>query len=72
MAKKHIEILSNSLNIKNWQVSNTLNLLNEGATVPFISRYRKELTGTLDEVKVLEIKEQYEKLLEIDKAGNNY
>ncbi len=66
MAKKHIEILSNSLNIKNWQVSNTLNLLNEGATVPFISRYRKELTGTLDEVQVLEIKEQYEKLLEID------
>jgi uncharacterized protein len=66
MAEKHIEILSASLNIKNWQVSNTLNLLKEGATVPFISRYRKELTGTLDEVQVSEIKEQYAKLIEID------
>ncbi len=67
MTEKHIDILSNSLNIKDWQVTNTIKLLNEGATVPFISRYRKEATGILNEVQILAIKEQYEKLLEIDK-----
>ncbi len=63
---KHIQIISAKLNVNNWQINNTIKLLNEGSTIPFISRYRKELTGTLDEVQVSEIKEQYEKLLEID------
>lgn len=67
MIEKHIEILSNSLSIKDWQVKNTVKLLDEDATVPFISRYRKEATGSLDETQVLAIKEQYEKLQEVDK-----
>ena len=70
MTEKHIEILSKSLSISNGQVRNTKNLLNEGSTVPFISRYRKEATGSLDEVQVLAIKEQYEKLIEVDKRRN--
>jgi protein Tex len=49
------------------QVENTLVLLDEGATIPFISRYRKELTGSLDEVQVAEIKQQSTRLAELDK-----
>jgi len=67
MTEKHIDIISKSLSISELQVKNTISLLNQGATVPFISRYRKEATGSLDEVQVLSIKEQYEKLLEVDK-----
>ena len=40
------------LNIKEYQVKNTLNLLSEGATIPFIARYRKEATGALDENEI--------------------
>lgn len=67
MENKHIDILSKSLSIGAGQVRNTIKLLDEGATVPFISRYRKEATGSLDEVQILSIKEQYEKLQEVDK-----
>ena len=45
---------------------NTIKLLDEGATIPFISRYRKELTGNLDEVQIADIKTQADKLAEID------
>lgn len=65
--EKFIELISASLNIKSWQVKNTIQLLDQDATVPFISRYRKEATGMLDEVQVLAIKEQYEKLQEVVK-----
>ncbi|MDP4207693.1 MAG: Tex family protein [Bacteroidota bacterium] len=67
MTEKHIEIIAKNLAVAQWQVKNTIKLLEEGATVPFISRYRKEATGTLDEVQVLAVKEQYGKLLEVDK-----
>lgn len=67
MNTKIIEIISQNLGIKVTQVSNTILLLNEGATVPFISRYRKERTGSLDEVQVLNIKEQNEKYTELEK-----
>ena len=67
MTEKHIDIISKNLSISSIQVKNTIALLNQGATVPFISRYRKEATGSLDEVQVLNIKELYEKLLEVDK-----
>ena len=46
---------------------NTIELLEQGATVPFISRYRKELTGSLDEVAVENIKNSFERLTEIEK-----
>lgn len=67
MTNKHVELISNSLSVKDWQVKNTIKLLEEDATVPFISRYRKEATGSLDEMQVLAVKEQFEKLLEVDK-----
>lgn len=62
-----IEIIARQLGIREKQVTNTIQLLNEGATVPFISRYRKERTGSLDELKVLQIKEQNDKFTELEK-----
>lgn len=67
MNPKIIEIVARQLGIKEIQVQNTSDLLIEGATVPFISRYRKERTGSLDEVQVLQVKEQVEKLTELEK-----
>ena len=61
------KMISAALNISEKQVSNTLNLLKDGATIPFISRYRKEARGGLDEVQVENIKTQYDKLCEIVK-----
>ncbi|HCE57527.1 MAG TPA: RNA-binding transcriptional accessory protein [Prolixibacteraceae bacterium] len=67
MNSKIIEIIAQTLRIRTGQVTNTITLLDEGATVPFISRYRKERTGSLDEVQVLNIKEQHEKFTELEK-----
>ncbi len=60
-------LIAKSLTLNEKQVSNTIKLLDEGATIPFISRYRKEATGGLNEVQVADIKEQYEKLTETEK-----
>lgn len=60
-------LISQSLSISEKQVSKTIGLLDEGATIPFISRYRKEVTEGLDEVQIGEIKQQYEKLQELSK-----
>ena len=67
MQNKTIDLIARNLGLNNTQVLNTINLLNEGATVPFISRYRKERTGSLDEVQVLQIKEQNDKYAELAK-----
>ena len=56
------QMISGNLNLPSKQVSATLNLLEGGATIPFISRYRKEVTGGLDEVQIEAIQSQYEKL----------
>lgn len=64
---KNVRVIAKRLSIHDWQVENTVRLLDEGSTVPFISRYRKEMTGSLDEVAIMQIKEQYEKLKELDK-----
>ena len=61
------KMIASALNIAVRQVENTLSLLNGGATIPFISRYRKEATGGLDEVQIGEIKERYDKLTDIAK-----
>ncbi len=53
--------------ISERQTHNTITLFDEGATVPFIARYRKEMTGQLDEVQILAIKEQYQKFQEVEK-----
>ena len=59
--------IAQKLQLTEEQVQNTLNLLETGATIPFISRYRKEATGSLDEVQIGEIKDLYAKWLELDK-----
>ena len=64
---KFISLISSALHLSDKQVRNTIQLFDEGATIPFISRYRKEMTGALDEVMIAEIKEQYEKLTELAK-----
>jgi uncharacterized protein len=67
MSTKHAETLSKNLNLQEWQVENTLELIGQGATIPFISRYRKERTGNLDETQISQIKEHHEKLVELEK-----
>jgi uncharacterized protein len=61
------QLISQSLVVPERRVFKTIELLDGGATVPFISRYRKEITGGLDEVQIGEIKHQYEKLKELSK-----
>ncbi|MDR0835901.1 MAG: RNA-binding transcriptional accessory protein [Tannerella sp.] len=67
MNKIFPKLISEKLQISEHQVENTLQLLDEGATIPFISRYRKELTGGLDEVKIGDIADEYKRLREIEK-----
>lgn len=62
----YVKLISVELAISTESVRNTLMLLDEGATVPFISRYRKERTGGLDEVKIGEIKDLYAKYSEVE------
>ena len=64
-------IIAKSLNIQERQVANTLKLLSEGSTIPFISRYRKEMTGELNEVQIQEIQEQFEKYTELEKRKDS-
>ena len=61
------KLIAQSLQLGAEAVINTLTLLNEGCTIPFISRYRKERTGGLDEVQIAAISDQYERLKEIEK-----
>jgi uncharacterized protein len=63
---KNIELIAKKLGLHDWQVENTIRLLDDGATIPFISRYRKEMTGSLDEVQLLHIKNDYNRLKELD------
>ncbi len=67
MEKSYIKYISGLLSVNDWQVEHCIELLAEGATVPFISRYRKERTGQLDEVQVAEIRHWYLKFEELDK-----
>ncbi len=61
------EIIADRVNVPVRQVKSTVELLEEGATIPFISRYRKEYTGSLDEVKITEIRDELNKLKELQK-----
>ncbi|MDR2474522.1 MAG: RNA-binding transcriptional accessory protein [Bacteroidales bacterium] len=60
-------LIARKTEISENQVANTIMLLDEGATIPFISRYRKEITGALNEVQIAEIQNMYEKLEELEK-----
>lgn len=67
MSQQHIFLVAQELSVGSKQVEATLNLLDEGATVPFISRYRKEMTGSLDEVQVATIRDRIQQLRDLDK-----
>lgn len=61
------KVVAVELGVREQQVEATINLLDEGATIPFISRYRKEVTGTLDEVQVGTIRDRITQLRDLDK-----
>ncbi len=61
------QLIANELHLQEHAVENTLKLLDEGCTIPFISRYRKERTGGLDEVQITAISNRFEQLQEIAK-----
>lgn len=63
----HAQIIAQSLRITPKQVATVAALLDDGATIPFIARYRKEATGSLDEVQLAAIRDQREGLVEFDK-----
>ena len=63
----YAELIAKALQLQERAVANTLSLLEDGCTIPFISRYRKERTGGLDEVQIAAISDRYDKLKEIQK-----
>ncbi|ALL04211.1 transcription accessory protein [Pedobacter sp. PACM 27299] len=63
----HSKIIATELGVAEKQVVATIELLDAGATVPFISRYRKEVTGSLDEVQVAAVRDRFQQLRELDK-----
>ncbi len=67
MLQNYSQKIATELAVSNRQVAATLALLEEGATVPFIARYRKEVTGSLDEVAIASIRDRSEQLKELDK-----
>ena len=62
-----IQSLCNQFGLQRWQVENTVNLIDEGNTIPFIARYRKEAHGTLDDQVLRELSERLEYLRNLDK-----
>jgi len=71
MNSAYAQIIASKLNISAGQVASVIKLLEEGSTVPFISRYRKEATGSLDEVAIQEIRDQREGLMQLDKRRDS-
>ena len=67
MKSLYIKEIARKLGVKDWQVENCVGLFEEGATIPFISRYRKEKTGGLDDAAVAEVKHWNEVFSEMEK-----
>ncbi len=65
--KEYSAIIARSTGLEERHVSNTVKLLGEGATIPFISRYRKEMTGSMDEEQVAAVRDELARLHELDK-----
>ena len=65
--KNYAAIIAQELDLQEKQVQNVLDLLESGATIPFIARYRKEATDSLDEVQIGNIRDRHAKLVELDK-----
>ncbi len=61
------EMIARELNLQPWQVFNTIKLMEGGATIPFMARYRKEMTGSLDEVQLAAIRDRHLQLVELEK-----
>ena len=66
-----IKYVAETINVKEKQVSATLDLLKQGATVPFIARYRKEATGNLDEEQIFAIEKEYQYQLNLEERKND-
>jgi uncharacterized protein len=66
MIASHVKTISSELILKDSQVQAVQNLLEDGSTVPFIARYRKEATGSLDEVAITSIRDRLQQLAELD------
>ena len=64
--ENYFDQVASELSVNRVQVSATAKLLNEECTVPFIARYRKEVTGNLDEVQIISIRDRLEQLRELD------
>lgn len=64
---RHTQKIADEMNLSPRQVTATINLLAEGATIPFMARYRKEVTGSLDEVQLAAIRDRQEQLDQLDK-----
>jgi len=67
MIKKYLTQISSELNLSEDKISATIKLLKDGGTVPFIARYRKEVTGSLDEIAIRAIRDRFKQLVELDK-----
>lgn len=67
IVRNYARLIANELHLTEEQVQNTLSLLEAGATIPFISRYRKEATGSLDEVQIGQIRDLHTRWQELDK-----
>ena len=67
MNKLYVSHIAGKMQIASWQVDNCIALFEEGATIPFISRYRKERTGALDETQVAEVKHWHQLFTELEK-----
>ncbi|MDR2359073.1 MAG: RNA-binding transcriptional accessory protein [Prevotellaceae bacterium] len=70
MNNTYISLIAQAIGVQVWQVEHTLQLLSSGATIPFISRYRKEATGALDEVQIAEVKHLSTRYDELDARKN--
>lgn len=67
MKEIYIRYVAERLDVRDWQIENCIKLFDEGATIPFISRYRKERTGGLDEVAIAEIRHWNDAFAEMEK-----
>ena len=65
--KNYAALISQELGLTELQVKNTLELLESGATIPFVARYRKEVTDSMDEVQIAAVRDLHAKWVELDK-----
>lgn len=71
VTEHHWKLIAQELGIKEAQVASTAKLIQDGCTIPFVARYRKEMTGSLDEVAITSIRDRIEQLQELDKRRDS-